>query len=178
MTSHRAKDPPAAPSQDARRSKALGALVPDGPRVCSVARTLEVVGERWSLLVLREVFLGVRRFEAIGAATGASRAVLADRLRALVEAGVLVRHEYRDAGARTRHEYRLTEAGRALQPALIALMQWGDRYRPVAAGPPLRVEHAECGGAVRARLVCDEGHVLGDDDPELRAYPNSAFSVP
>jgi DNA-binding HxlR family transcriptional regulator len=149
-----------------------------GRRVCSVARALEIVGERWSLLVLREVFLGVRRFDAIGAATGAPRAVLADRLRALVEAGVLVRREYRDAGARTRHEYRLTGAGRALRPALVALMQWGDRYRPVPAGPPLYIEHAGCGAAVRARLVCDEGHVLDDDGRELRAYPNSAFSVP
>jgi DNA-binding HxlR family transcriptional regulator len=150
----------------------------NGPRVCSVARSLEIVGERWSLLVLREVFLGVRRFDAIGAATGAPRAVLADRLHALVAPGVLVRGEYRDAGARTRHEYRLTEAGRALQPALIALMQWGDRYRPVAAGPPLSVEHAECGAEVRARLVCDAGHVLDDEGRELRAYPNSAFSAP
>jgi DNA-binding HxlR family transcriptional regulator len=153
-------------------------LAPNGPRVCSVARTLDIVGERWSLLVLREVFLGVRRFEAIGAATGAPRAVLAERLRALVQAGVLVRREYRDAGVRTRHEYRLTEAGRALQPALIALMQWGDRYRPVAAGPPLRIEHDDCGAAVRARLVCDDGHVLGDDGRELRAYPNSPLSAP
>jgi DNA-binding HxlR family transcriptional regulator len=148
-----------------------------GRRVCSVARALEIVGERWSLLVLREVFLGVRRFDAIGAATGAPRAVLADRLRALVEAGVLVRREYRDAGARTRHEYRLTGAGRALRPALVALMQWGDRYRPMPAGPPLYIEHAGCGAAVRARLVCDEGHVLDDDGRELRAYPNSAFSA-
>jgi DNA-binding HxlR family transcriptional regulator len=150
----------------------------NGARVCSVARALEVVGERWSLLVLREVFLGVRRFDAIGAATGASRAVLADRLRALVEAGVLVRREYRDAGARTRHEYRLTGAGRALRPALVALMQWGDRYRPAPAGPPLRLEHAGCGASVHARLVCDDGHVLDDEGRELRAYPKSAFSVP
>lgn len=148
------------------------------PRVCSVARTVEIVGEKWSLLVLREVFLGVRRFDAIGAATGAPRAVLADRLRTLVEAGVLVRRAYRDAGARTRHEYRLTDAGRALQPALIALMEWGDRYRPVAAGPPLRIEHDGCGAPVRARLMCDHGHVIGDEGRDLRAYPNSALSVP
>src|SRR6266516_2326119 len=115
----------------------------DGRRVCSVARTLDVIGERWSLLVLREVFLGVRRFESIREATGAPRAVLADRLRSLVDAGVLVRREYREDGARTRHEYRLTEAGRELQPALTALMQWGDKYLPVPGGPPLIVEHAD-----------------------------------
>ena len=141
----------------------------DGPRVCSVARTLEVIGERWSLLVLREVFLGVRRFDAIRAATGAPRAVLADRLNSLVEAGILVRCDYRDDGSRTRHEYRLTEAGRDLQPVLTALMQWGDKYRPVRGGPPLVVEHADCGARVRARLVCDDGHSLDDRGRDLLA---------
>jgi DNA-binding HxlR family transcriptional regulator len=140
-------------------------------RACSVARTLEVVGERWSLLVLREVFLGVRRFDAIRAATGASRAVLADRLRALVDADVLTRRDYRDEGARTRREYRLTEAGRELRPALIALMQWGDKHRPPPGGAPLRIEHADCGARVRARLVCDDGHLLGDTGRDLRAVP-------
>jgi DNA-binding HxlR family transcriptional regulator len=150
----------------------------NGPRACSVARTLDVVGERWSLLVLRELFLGVRRFESIRAATGAPRAVLADRLRALVDAGILTRREYRDEGARTRHEYRLTEAGRDLQPALTALMQWGDKYRSMPGGPPLVVSHAGCGAPVRARLVCDEGHVLDDHGRELRAYESKALSVP
>jgi DNA-binding HxlR family transcriptional regulator len=141
----------------------------DGRRVCSVARTLDVIGERWSLLVLREVFLGVRRFESIREATGAPRAVLAGRLRSLVDAGVLVRREYQEDGARTRHEYRLTEAGRELQPALTALMQWGDKHLPVPGGPPLIVEHSECGGPVRARLVCEHGHLLDDRGRELRA---------
>ena len=130
---------------------------------------MDVIGERWSLLVLREVFLGVRRFEAIRDATGAPRAVLADRLRSLVDAGVLVRREYREDGARTRQEYRLTDAGRELQPALIALMQWGDKHLPVPGGPPLLVEHGECGAPVRARLVCDPGHVLDDRGRDLRA---------
>jgi DNA-binding HxlR family transcriptional regulator len=141
----------------------------DGRRVCSVARTLDVIGERWSLLVLREVFLGVRRFESIRHATGAPRAVLAERLRSLVDAGVLVRREYREEGARTRHEYRPTDAGRELQPALTALMQWGDKHLPVPGGPPLIVEHADCGGSVRAHLVCEHGHVLDDRARELRA---------
>lgn len=147
----------------------------NGPRECSVARTLEVVGERWSLLVLREVFLGVRRYDAIREATGAPRAVLAERLRALVAAGVLTRREYRDEGARTRHEYRLTEAGRELQPALTALMQWGDKHRPMPDGPPSRVSHADCGAPVRARLVCDDGHVLPDTGRELHAEPRVAI---
>lgn len=141
----------------------------DGVRACSVARTLELIGERWSLLVLREVFLGVRRFEDIRAATGAPRAVLADRLRSLVDEGVLVRREYRDDGARTRFEYRLTPAGRELQPVLIALMQWGDRHLPLAGGPPLIIEHAGCGGRVRARLTCEHGHALDDTGRDLNA---------
>lgn len=140
-------------------------------RTCSVARTLEIVGERWSLLVLRELLLGVRRFEQIRTATGAPRAVLADRLRTLVEAGLLARRPYRDAGTRARFEYRLTEAGRELQPVLIALMQWGDKHNPPPGGPPLRVTHAGCGAPVRARLMCGAGHQLGDDGRELHATP-------
>jgi DNA-binding HxlR family transcriptional regulator len=143
----------------------------DGPRVCSAARTLEVVGERWSLLVLRELLLGVRRFEGIRAATGAPRAVLADRLRALVDAGILIRREYRDEGARARAEYRLTDAGRELQPVVTALMQWGDKHRPPPGGPPLRIDHAGCGAPVHTRLVCDDGHVLADTGRDLHAVP-------
>jgi DNA-binding HxlR family transcriptional regulator len=141
------------------------------PRACSVARTLEIVGERWSLLVLRELLLGVRRFDQIQAATGAPRAVLADRLRGLVDAGLLTRREYRDAGVRTRFEYRLTGAGRELQPVLIALMQWGDQHCAPPGGPPLRVTHAGCGAPVRARLVCADGHELGEDGRDLHAEP-------
>ncbi|MGH3648673.1 MAG: winged helix-turn-helix transcriptional regulator [Micromonosporaceae bacterium] len=141
------------------------------PRACSVAQTLELVGERWSLLVLREVFLGVRRFEAIHDATGAPRAVLTRRLRALVEAGVLQRHTYREPGARARDEYRLTPAGRELQPVLTALMQWGDRHLDWPGGPPLRVTHAGCGAPVRATLRCADGHVLDDTGRALHADP-------
>jgi DNA-binding HxlR family transcriptional regulator len=153
-------------------------------RTCSAARALEIVGERWSLLVLRELLLGVRRFEQIRAATGAPRAVLADRLRGLVDAGLLTRREYRDTGARARFEYRLTDAGRELQPVLIALMQWGDKHRTPPGGPPLRVTHAGCGAPVRARLMCADGHELGDDGRDLRAEPadyvelDSRLSVP
>jgi DNA-binding HxlR family transcriptional regulator len=134
-----------------------------------VARTLDVVGERWALLVLREIFLGVRRFEPIRAATGAPRAVLADRLRGLVAAGVLRQRDYQEPGARVRQEYLLTDAGRELQPALTALMQWGDRYLAGAAGPPLELRHAGCGGRVRATLICGHGHQLPDSGAGLRA---------
>jgi DNA-binding HxlR family transcriptional regulator len=142
-------------------------------RKCSVARALQVVGEQWALLVLREVFLGVHRFDAIQQATGAPRAVLVRRLRTLVEAGVLVRRDYRETGARTRQEYRLTEAGRELQPVLTALMQWGDKHLAGPDGPPLLVTHRGCGAPVRARLCCEQGHRLDDTGRDLTAAPTS-----
>ena len=140
-------------------------------RRCSVAATLAIVGEQWALLALREVFLGVRRFDAIQEATGAPRAVLSRRLQSLVEAGVLARQEYREPGSRGRQEYRLTAAGRELQPVLTALMQWGDTHLAGADGPPLVVTHTDCGAPVRSVLVCEEGHILGVDGRALTATP-------
>ncbi|WP_067535559.1 winged helix-turn-helix transcriptional regulator [Nocardia crassostreae] len=140
-------------------------------RNCSVAATLAVVGEQWALLALREVFLGVRRFDAIQEATGAPRAVLVKRLKSLVDAGVLERRDYREPGARTRQEYRLTEAGRELQPVLTALMQWGDKHLAGPDGPPLAATHAKCGAPVRATLCCANGHHLADTGRELTATP-------
>ncbi|HWE90521.1 MAG TPA: helix-turn-helix domain-containing protein [Pseudonocardiaceae bacterium] len=138
-------------------------------RICSVARTLDIVGERWSLLVLREIFLGVRRFEPIREATGAPRAVLTDRLRSLVAAGIVGQRDYREPGSRVRQEYRLTDAGRELQPVLTALMQWGDRHLAGPEGPPLELRHAGCGAHVRATLACEHGHLLPDNGSELHA---------
>ena len=124
---------------------------------CSVAGTLAVVGEKWSLLVLREAFLGVRRFADLQQALGAPKAVLTDRLATLVQEGVLRREPYQAEGARLRHEYRLTDKGADLYPTLVALMQWGDRY--LGDGPPpLSLDHRDCGAPVRVALVCDSGH--------------------
>jgi DNA-binding HxlR family transcriptional regulator len=131
-----------------------------------------VVGERWSLLVLREVALGNRRFEQIREATGAPRAVLSARLRALVDAGVLRTQDYREEGARVRQEYRLTGAGRELQPVLTALMDWGDRHLAGPDGPPVRLEHDGCGADVHAALLCDAGHQV-DDLRALRTHPRA-----
>jgi DNA-binding HxlR family transcriptional regulator len=125
---------------------------------CSIARTLEIVGERWTLLVLREAFYGVRRFEEFSSAIGCARNVLSARLAKLVEEGVLERRPYREPGQRVRHEYRLTDKGRELLPALIALMQWGDRWEADPQGPPVVVRHRDCGGTMRVDLSCDEGH--------------------
>ena len=126
---------------------------------CSVAGTLAVVGEKWSLLVLREAFFGVRRFADFQRILGAPRAVLTDRLATLVEQGILRREPYQAEGERQRHEYRLTEKGIDLYPTLVALMQWGDRY--LADGDvPVELEHKDCGSAVHLALVCDAGHEL------------------
>lgn len=119
-------------------------------RECSIANALAVVGERWSLLVLREVMLGNVRFESIAAATGGSRDILAARLRTLVDAGVLEKRLY-DEHPR-RYEYVATESGRALQPVLLALMDWGDRY--VTQGPPPTVWEHSCGAHLHLAAVC------------------------
>ena len=120
------------------------------PRECSIARTLELIGEKWALLALREVFLGVRRFDTIQRNTGAPRDILSARLRKLVAGGVLERRKYQERPA--RFEYCLTEAGRELLPVLLTLMRWGDRH--LADGePPLTYRH-RCGADLDSVLVC------------------------
>ena len=125
---------------------------------CSIARTLAVLGEKWTFLVLREAFFGVRRFADFQQATGAPRQVLSARLARLVEEGLLRRTPYQEPGQRRRFEYRLTEKGLDLYPIMIALMHWGDRHRPGPAGPAVVLTHRGCGAPVRQYLRCDEGH--------------------
>src|SRR5215475_8673639 len=112
------------------------------PRECSVARTLELVGEKWALLAVREVFLGNRRFDEMVRRTGAPRDTMAARLRVLVGAGILERRQYCDHPA--RFEYFLTRAGADLYPVILTLMRWGDTYLAGEGGPPLVLEH-RCG---------------------------------
>jgi DNA-binding HxlR family transcriptional regulator len=119
-------------------------------RECSIANALAVVGERWSLLALREVFLDVHRFDQIQRNTGASRDILATRLRSLVAAGVLAKVQYEVHPP--RYEYVLTDAGKDLQPILLALMQWGDRH--TGPGEPPTVFRHTCGAALETRTVC------------------------
>ncbi|MCZ7578374.1 MAG: transcriptional regulator [Dehalococcoidia bacterium] len=118
---------------------------------CSVARTLEVIGEWWTMLVIREAFSGVRRFDDFQGRLGIARNVLAARLQSLVDHGVLERRQYHDRPPRC--EYRLTEKGRDLYPVLIAMLTWGDKWTAGEAGPPLRLTH-ECGHDPEAILVC------------------------
>ncbi len=122
-------------------------------QVCSIAAALEVVGERWSLLIVRDVFLGLRRFDEIQADLGIARNVLQARLTRLLDQGVLERRLYRERPP--RYEYRLTEKGLDLWPTMVALMKWGDRHAAPAAGPPVLLAHRGCGGAVDEHRVCE-----------------------
>lgn len=122
---------------------------------------LRLVGERWALSIVREVSLGRRRFDELQSATGAPRAVLADRLRRLVAAGILGTRPYRVPGARGRAEYVLTSAGVDLLPLQAALAQWSDRHlHGSPAVPELDYRHVACGGRVSAVLVCECGQHL------------------
>lgn len=122
------------------------------PRTCSIARTLEIIGEKWAILAIREVFLGNRRFDQMVRRTGAPRDTLAARLRTLIAAGVLERVQY--SPHPSRFEYRLTEAGRDLYPVIESLRTWGDRYLAGPEGPPLVLEHT-CGSHLSTHLACD-----------------------
>jgi DNA-binding HxlR family transcriptional regulator len=122
------------------------------PRACSVARTLELVGEKWALLAVREVFLGNRKFDEMVKRTGAPRDTLAARLRTLVGAGILDRRQYHEHPA--RFEYHLTSAGRDLYPVIVTLMRWGDRYLTGEDGAPLVLQH-RCGHRLVAQVVCE-----------------------
>lgn len=125
---------------------------------CSIGRTLDIVGEKWTLLLLREAFYGVRRFADFHRALGCARNLLSARLRTLVEEGILSQVPYHESGSRGRFEYRLTDKGLELFAAVVALMQWGDRWTADAAGPPVEVRHRDCGRAVRVELRCANGH--------------------
>ena len=121
-------------------------------QTCSVARALEIVGERWTLLIVRDAFMGIRRFDDFQRSLGVARNVLNTRLQRLVEAGVFERHRYQERPE--RFEYRLTEMGEDLWPAIVALMRFGDRHCAGDDGPPVRLTHAGCGGAVSEHGSC------------------------
>jgi DNA-binding HxlR family transcriptional regulator len=126
---------------------------------CSIAKSLEVIGERWSLLIVRDILNGHRRFGQMQQSLGIARNVLSARLQGLVEEDILERRAYQESPA--RYEYFLTEKGLDLWPALIALMHWGDRYSAGPEGPPRLIVHKECGGEVSDRGICERcGEVL------------------
>ncbi len=125
---------------------------------CTVGRTMAILGERWTFVVLREVFNGVRRFDDIRRHSNIPRQVLSTRLALLVEQDILRRQPYQDPGERARHEYRLTEKGFDLYPVLVAIADWGDRYLADPWGPPVEFEHRDCGSPVHSTLECAKGH--------------------
>ncbi len=133
---------------------------------CPMAHALDVVRNRSAFLVLREAFYGATRFEEFAARTGLSEPVTATRLRELTDAGLLEREPYQEPGQRTRRLYRLTEKGSDLLPAIVALMQWGDKW-VLPGGARVEVRHQDCGSAVRAELRCEHGHDVGGDELEL-----------
>jgi DNA-binding HxlR family transcriptional regulator len=121
-------------------------------QVCSIARSLEVIGERWTLLILRDVVVGLTRFEEFQENLGIASNVLSSRLKMLCDEGVLERLP--DEQRPGRRKYVLTEKGRELAPALIVLMKWGDRHYPTPGGPPRLTLHAGCGGNIGPDLRC------------------------
>jgi DNA-binding HxlR family transcriptional regulator len=120
---------------------------------CSIAASLSFVGDRWTLLILRDAFRGVRRFGDFCADLGIARNILADRLEKLVDAGIFAKVKYQDRPV--RYEYRLTEKGRDLSPALVALMRWGDRWA-LEGDPPTLLVHDACGSELEQLLRCPE----------------------
>jgi DNA-binding HxlR family transcriptional regulator len=142
-------------------------------QVCSIARALEVVGERWTLLILRDAVLGLQRFEDFQESLGIASNVLSSRLRRLREEGLLQRVP--DEERLGRPKYTLTDKGRELAPALIVLMKWGDRHYPATGGPPRLTLHAGCGGNIGADLRCERcGELVGVDGVELLPGPGLA----
>jgi len=143
-------------------------------QVCSIAKSLEVVGERWSLLIIRDVMNGQRRFDELQKGLGVARNVLSARLGRLIAPGILKRRPY--PRSPEGFEYFLTEKGLDLWPALIALLGWGDRHSIGPEGPPMLIVHKECGGAVSDRGICEScGKVLSARD--ARALPGPGVAA-
>jgi len=129
---------------------------------CTLGRAMEILGEKWTLVVLREVFNGIRRFDDMRVRTAIPRQVLANRLATLVDHGVLRREPYRAPGARVRHEYRLTKMGLDLYPVLIAVTEWGNRYLADPDGPPLKFVHRPDEEPVHLEVRCEDGRAVTD----------------
>jgi DNA-binding HxlR family transcriptional regulator len=144
-------------------------------QVCSIARSLELIGERWTILIIRDAFLGVRRFDDFQRSLGIARNVLQGRLERLVDNGILDRVRYQERPE--RFEYRLTEKGLDLWPVVVSLLAWGDRHA-APDGPPVLLEHRGCGGRVNDRRICEAcGALLGPRDVQARRGPAAPDAV-
>jgi DNA-binding HxlR family transcriptional regulator len=135
---------------------------------CTIARSLDVIPTRSTFLVLREAFYGTTRFDDFAHRVGISEPATAARLRELVENGLLEREDYREPGQRTRQRYQLTAKGAELFPALVALMQWGDRWLDESGGP-VELRHRDCGERVEVELRCRAGHEVEAGELDLTA---------
>jgi DNA-binding HxlR family transcriptional regulator len=133
---------------------------------CTIAKALDVIPTRSAFLILREAFYGTTRFDDFATRVGISEPVTAARLRELVEQGLLEREDYREPGQRTRQRYRLTEKGADLFPALVALMEWGNRWLDDRGGP-VELRHRDCGERVGVELRCAAGHEVTSDELDL-----------
>ena len=122
-------------------------------QVCSIARSLELIGERWTLLIVRDIFRGLRRFDDIQKDLGIARNVLTNRLDRMIEEGILEKRPY--AERPPRYEYFLTEKGIDLWPVLVSLVKWGDKHEPGMDGPPAVVRHKECRGEIDDHFTCE-----------------------
>jgi DNA-binding HxlR family transcriptional regulator len=137
---------------------------------CTIAGALAQVGEKWTFLVLREAFNGVRRFDDMQRRTGAPRQVLTSRLGRLVDDGILRKVPYREPGQRARSEYRLTDKGLDLFPIIVALLEWGNKHAAGPGGPLVTLTHRDCGAPAGLQLACAAGHVL-DSAREVTPRP-------
>jgi DNA-binding HxlR family transcriptional regulator len=143
---------------------------------CTIGRAMVILGEKWTMVVLREVFNGIRRFDDMRTRTGIPRQVLTNRLNSLVERGMLRREPYREPGARERHEYRLTPMGFDLYPVLVTVKAWGDTYLADPKGPPLTLRHRDCDAELHAEVHCADGHPVTDPrDMVPRPGPGAVF---
>jgi DNA-binding HxlR family transcriptional regulator len=143
---------------------------------CSVAKALEVIGERWSLLIVRSIMHGNRRFGEMQESLGIARNVLSSRLERLLDEDIVERRAYSESPP--RYEYFLTQKGLDLWPALIALLHWGDRYSPTPEGPRRLIVHKECGGTVSERGICERcGHVLTARDAKQVPGPGAKLEA-
>jgi DNA-binding HxlR family transcriptional regulator len=142
---------------------------------CSVAQCLEVVGDWWTPLIIRDVFIGVRRFDEFQQRLGISRNILIQRLTSLVDHGILEKRPYSEHPP--RYEYRLTEKGRDLWPVLVAMRQWGDKYA-APDGPPVVMIHKACGNASEAVMTCSScGEPLSQHDVTVRPGPGDLDGI-
>jgi DNA-binding HxlR family transcriptional regulator len=141
-------------------------------QVCSIARALEVIGERWTMLIVRDAVVGITRFEEFQDSLGIASNVLTNRLKLLSDEGVLER--VADPERPGRPKYVLTEKGRELGPVLFALMKWGDRHYPTPKGPPRLTLHAGCGGNIGPDWYCDRcGKQARPGELELQLGPGA-----